>query len=113
MIVMKGMVLVLLALIGIASFSFAAVNMSLLDSRETKNNENIKKIEDEKILEFSTFTSAVCESNAGAVHCKDELFVNCNGNISKASDAAECNGLSLDVPKASGFAVFANDWKDP
>ena len=45
--------------------------------------------------------------------CKEEVFVNCNGNVSKASDIAECNGIKLDIPKATGFAVFEKGWKDP
>tara|TARA_Y100000310_G_scaffold345846_1_gene471155 strand:+ start:47958 stop:48248 length:291 start_codon:yes stop_codon:yes gene_type:complete len=59
---------------------------------------------------FQTFTSAVCEENNGFVECKDELFVNCNGNIS--NNIKECNGFSV-MDKVSGFAVFEKDWKDP
>lgn len=98
---MRGSVIFLLVLAGMASFSFVALSA---DSEKTGNT---------KLLEFSTFTSAVCEAKEEVIHCKDEVFMNCNGNVSKAADVAECGGLRLDVPKASGFAVFDGDWKDP
>lgn len=66
-----------------------------------------------KISKFNIFTSAVCESNGDSVHCKDEIFVNCSGKITKADDVAECSGIEIDLPKVTGFAVFGNDWKDP
>jgi len=87
-----------------ASFSFVAASM---------NSEKEEVKEESKIIEFSTFTSAVCENKANLVHCKDEMFVKCNGTISKAVDVAECNGFKLDVPKTLGFAVFDKEWKDP
>src|SRR3989338_2333510 len=73
------------------------------------NNE--KELKDRN-SQFSTFTLAVCEKGNNSVICKDELFVNCNGNISKALDAVECNGVRLDVPQITGFAVFDKDWED-
>ena len=104
---MRGLVILLIVLFVIASFSFVAASMS------NSNNEKIKNNDQNKIIEFSTFTSAVCESKEEAVHCKDEVFVNCNGSISKVIDVAECEGLKINVPKATGTAVFGNDWKDP
>ena len=100
---MRGLVLLFISIIAaITLFGFLAESM--------KENSNKKQ---DKNFEFSTFTSAVCENKNNAVYCKDELFVNCNGNISKASDIAECNGMSLDAPKVTGFAVFDENWKDP
>lgn len=103
---MRGLVIVLTILALIASFSFTVVNSSA-SNKETKASEPAKN------FEFSTFTSAVCENVEKVVKCKDEVFVNCDGKISKAIDAAECNGVRLDVPKATGSAVFGSDWKDP
>jgi|GEM_PF-2481491 hypothetical protein len=77
-------------------------------------NDNDKENKEEtKAFEFSTFTSAVCENNLDSVHCKDEIFVNCDGKISKAGDLKECNGFEVEIPKALGFAVFEKDWNDP
>ena len=101
---MRGMVIFVLVLVGLASFSFAAANIS---------NEIIKPKKSYEMLQFSTFTSAVCENKGEVFHCKDEFFVNCNGNISKAVDVAECEGIQIDAPKTLGFAVFSKDWKDP
>ena len=100
---MRGLLLFLIIVFGIISFSLitTSVDNKLQIKEETKN------------LEFSTFTSAVCEHKADVVYCKDELFVNCYGEISKAVDVAECNGIKLDIPKATGFAIFRSDWKDP
>lgn len=84
--------------------SFAAVSIS---------NMNEKPPEQNKMLEFSTFTSAVCENYDDAVSCKDEVFVNCDGKVSKAADLEECNGIAVEVPKATGFAVFEKEWRDP
>ncbi len=104
---MRGLVLLLLVLLAVASFGFAAANM--------KNMNNQKTAADEKPIEpeFSAFTSAVCQNKADFVQCKDEIFINCSGKISKADDAAECNGINLDLPKAAGYAVFEKGWKDP
>ncbi|MBI2541180.1 hypothetical protein HYV80_00530 [Candidatus Woesearchaeota archaeon] len=103
---MRGLVLFLmvLAVTAIVSFSFIAYSTGdeSLEIRESPNQ-----------FEFSTFTSAVCEDKGSHVYCKDEYFVNCNGEISKAIDAAECNGMKVDVPKALGFAVFEKEWNDP
>ena len=104
---MKGLVLFLLVIIVIGSLSFVVMSMDNLDLKNTK-----PKLEN-KITEFSTFTSAVCENKDKVVNCKDEVFVKCNGTISKAVDAAECNGIKINVPKATGFATFSKDWKDP
>ena len=104
---MRWLVIFLLILVIMASFSFVTVSI----------NSGIK---DEKIeiknpdyAEFKTFTSAVCEEKNEFVYCKDELFVNCNGKISKAGEIEECNGINLDGFKATGFAVFGKNWKDP
>ena len=101
---MRGSVIFLIILVVIASVSFAVANIS---------KDNAKTKEQAKKLEFSTFTSAVCERGEEVVYCKDEFFVNCNGKISKALDVAECNGIKLDAPKPTGFATFGKDWKDP
>ena len=100
---MRGLVIFLLILAAIVSFSVIAVNIDF----EKETNEESKE------LEFSTFTSAVCEDIEDFVHCKDEVFVNCNGEISKVADVAECNGLKLNISQVNGFAVFEKDWKDP
>lgn len=70
-----------------------------------------RKQEPEK-LEFKTFTSAVCKELQEQVHCRDEIFVNCSGNISKAEDVAECGGMKIDVSGVNGFAVFEKGWND-
>ena len=75
-------------------------------------NTEIEKIEENKNYNFKTFTSAVCENVGEVVHCKDEVFVNCSGNISKAGDFAECNGIKINVPKITGFAVFEKGWNE-
>lgn len=98
---MRGLVLLFLLFIGISSL-ILFINISDLNNKE--NNQK---------FEFSTFTSAVCENKEGAVYCRDELFVNCNGNISKADGVAECGGITQNVPKVTGFAVFDEGWKDP
>lgn len=104
---MRGLVLFILVLVVMASFSFVAANIYINDTQAEKETE------ESQLIEFSTFTSAVCENQEAVVHCKDEVFVNCNGEISKAVDVAECNGIKVDVPKTLGFAVFGKEWKDP
>ena len=104
---MRGLVIFLLVLIGLVSFSFIAFNV------DDKNNEKMEAKEQVKEFKFSTFTSAVCENKEEFVYCKDEVFVNCDGKISKAVEAAECNGFKVEAPKALGFAVFDKNWKDP
>lgn len=104
---MRGLVIVLLIIVGLVSFSFVAASVTF------KNNEKVENKQENKILEFSTFTSAVCERGKDVVRCKDEFFVSCNGEITKAIDIAECNGIRVDVPKALGFATFSKEWKDP
>ena len=101
---MRGLVVLLLIFVGLVSFSFVAANIS---------NEKSQVKENSEVLEFSTFTSAVCEKGGEFVYCKDEFFVNCNGKISIELDVAECNGIKIDAPKTLGFAVFSKDWKDP
>ncbi|MBS3104715.1 hypothetical protein J4234_00490 [Candidatus Woesearchaeota archaeon] len=101
---MRGLVIFLTVLIVVVSVSFVAANIS---------NDKIAPKEQLKVIEFSTFTLAVCERGKDVVRCKDEFFVNCNGKITKAVDVAECNGMRVDVPKALGFATFGKDWKDP
>ena len=103
---MKGLVLFLLVLVVIGSLSFAAISI-------VNNKSEIKQKQENKILEFSAFTSAVCENKEKFVYCKDEVFVKCNGKISKAADVEVCNGLKIGIPKANGFSTFGNDWKDP
>ena len=103
---MRGLVIFLLALVLIASISFAAANIN----NNTKNHASKRELLSTK---FNAFTSAVCENKNDFTYCKDELFVNCNGEISKAVDVVECNGLKLDMPKVNGFAVFEKGWKDP
>lgn len=93
---MGGRALFLLTLAAIISFSFIAVN---IDFKKETDGES-------KGLEFATYTSAVCEDVKDFVHCKDEVFVNCNGEISKADDVAECNGIKLNTSQVIGFAVF-------
>lgn len=103
---MKGLVVFLLALVGLASFSFIAASMSSFNSNAIAGKES-------KSIEFATFTLAVCKNSGNVVKCMDEFFVNCNGKISKAADFAECSGIKLEAPKALGFAVFGDEWKDP
>lgn len=98
---MRGLVVILLMLAVIASFSFIAYS-----------SDSGKSAENPKQLEFSTFTSAVCENKGNFVHCRDELFVNCDGKIAKANELSECNGIKVETPKILGFAVFEKDWKD-
>ena len=100
---MKWMVLLLALAVSIVSCSLITGDMN--------DNKIVNDVP--KISKFSIFTSAVCESNDDFVHCRDEIFVNCSGKISKAKDVAECHGIEIDLPKATGFAVFGNDWKDP
>ena len=109
---MRGLVIVLLIAVFIVSFSFAAANLDSLNIGKNKNKE-VQVKEENKVFEFSTFTSAVCQNRGNVVNCRDEVFVKCNGTISKAADVAECNGIKLDVPKATGDAVFGKEWKDP
>ena len=84
-------------------FSFLVVSIDN-DENEIKKSSN---------FEFSTFTSAVCENKNDLVYCRDELFVNCNGEVSKAVDFVECNDIKMNAPKVTGFAVFEKGWKDP
>ena len=100
---MRGMVIFLLILIGISLFSFIAVSSST-------NKEGAEQ--DSKNIEFKTFTSAVCEHKGDLVYCSDELFVDCNGKISKADEVRECNGFKLNSQEVTGFAVFDKGWKD-
>lgn len=97
---MRGLVLFLAVLAVIGALSFADASI-------------VKEKTEPKITQFKTFTSAVCYNDGKATRCKDELFVNCNGQISKADEIAECNGLKLDAVKPTGSAVFGKDWKDP
>ena len=95
---MKGMVTFLLILAGLSLFSFMAISSST-------NNKNINQ--DSKNIQFKTFTSAVCETKTNLNYCRDELFVNCSGKISKADDVKECNGFKIGN-KVTGFAVLEN-----
>lgn len=105
--IMRGLVLFLIILAVMVSFSFIVLSLG------NSNNKKIENKDQSKITEFSTFTSAVCEAKENVVECRDEVFVKCNGTVSKATDIAECNGLKIDVPKAIGFATFGKEWKDP
>ena len=104
---MRGLVIFLLVLIGLASFSFIVI------SAKNVSDIKIEALEKPKISEFSTFTSAVCQNNGTIVKCKDEVFVKCNGNVSRAEDISDCNGFKVEIPKMLGFATFSKDWKDP
>ena len=95
----------LFVVIAIFSFSFAPVHINkILENKDA--DENVK-------MDFSTFTSAVCSNDGDFVKCKDELFVQCNGKVSKADDVQECSGFNLDKSKVTGFAVLEKEWKDP
>ena len=98
---MKAKIIFLSALVIMVSFS-------LITSKK-----DFSPFYENKKIEFKTFTSAVCENKQNAIHCKDNVFVNCNGKLSKAADVSECNGIKMDIPKETGFAVFEKDWKDP
>lgn len=104
---MKGLVVFALVLVTLASLSFIVAS--------TKNINDMKTaaLEKPKILDVGTFTSAVCENRKDSVDCKDEVFVKCDGKVTKAVDGTECNGFKIDVPKTTGAAVFGNGWKDP
>ena len=95
---MKGLVIFLLIVVGLSLFSFMAISSST-------NNKNINQ--DSKNIQFKTFTSAVCETKNNLLYCKDVLFINCNGKLSKAGDIKECNGFKIDN-KVTGFAVLEN-----
>ena len=101
---MRGMVSVLLVSVFLSLFSFMALSVN-------SDYNDFKK--PSAVFELKTFTSAVCEDRNDLVYCKDELFVNCNGKMSKSGEIKECNGINLDNFKASGFAVFGEDWTDP
>ncbi|MBS3100904.1 hypothetical protein J4204_02120 [Candidatus Woesearchaeota archaeon] len=107
---MRGLVIFVSVLVFMASFGFIA--SAIFSEKAGISMENNPK-QEAKQLEFSTFTSAVCEKGKDVVKCRDEFFVNCNGTISKAVDVAECEGIKVEVPKALGFATFSSDWKDP
>jgi hypothetical protein len=97
---MRGLVLFLAVLAVIGTLSFADASI-------------VKEKTEPKLTQFKTFTSAVCNNDGKVTRCRDELFVNCNGEISKAENIAECNGLKLDTIKPTGSAVFGKEWKDP
>ena len=103
---MRGLVIFLLVLIGIASFSFIVISASNDTKIHTPKHGFLS-------YEFSTFTSAVCQNNGNSVKCKDEVFVKCNENVSRAEDISDCNGFKVEIPKTLGFATFSKDWKDP
>jgi hypothetical protein len=96
---MRGLVIFLLVLAGLSLFSFMAVNSGT-------NKDEIKQ--DSRSIQFKTFTSAVCEEKNDLRYCRDVLFVNCNGKISKASEVQDCNGFKPD-DRVTGFAVFENN----
>ena len=97
---MRGLVLFLAVLAVIGALSFADASI-------------VREKTEPKITQFKTFTSAVCNNDGKVTRCRDELFVNCNGQILKADGIAECNGLKLDAMKPTGSAVFSREWKDP
>lgn len=92
---MKGGVAFLLALVSLSLFSLAAVSLG--------SKENFK--ESLQNISFKTFTSAVCENKNGLLYCKDEMFIDCNGKISKADEVQECNGFKIEN-KVTGFSVL-------
>ena len=94
---MKGMVLFFLVVIGMLAMSFIAISLGSNNLIDT--------------LEFSTFTSALCEKKDSLNYCRDELLVNCNGKILKAISGKDCNGFRIE-DKVTGFAVFDEGWKD-
>ena len=102
---MKKTIFILFAVIVAALFSFMAFS-----SGNSKN-----QIKAPSNFEFKTFTSAVCESNSDVITCRDELFVNCSGKISKADEFTDCNGIKIENQKVTGAATasFSKDWKDP
>jgi len=104
---MRGLVVFLFALVVMILFSPAAAN------KDNIFNKKIEGKEESKALVVSTFTSAVCENNVDYTHCKDELFVNCNGKIYQADEMENCNGFKINDSKVSGFAIFEKGWKDP
>ena len=79
---MRGLVSVMMVLIFLSLFSFMAlsVNKEYDDFKESSAGFDLK-----------TFTSAVCDYSSDDVKCKDELFVNCNGKISKSGEIDKCN----------------------
>lgn len=97
---MRGLVAVLLVMASLSLFSFMAMSVNS-DYNDFKKSS--------KSFEFKTFTSAVCEEKNELVQCKDELFVNCNGKISKSSEIGYCNGIKLESQKVNGFAVFERE----
>ena len=107
---MRGLVIFLIVVAIISSFSLVAASMN--NSNLNITNMDNKKIET-KNPEFSAFTSAVCENKEKFVYCKDKIFVNCNGKLSNAVDFAECDRIKIALPASTGFAVFRKDWKDP
>ena len=82
---MRGLVIFVSVLVFMASFGFIA--SAIFSEKAGISMENNPK-QEAKQLEFSTFTSAVCEKGKDVVKCRDEFFVNCNGTISKAVDVA-------------------------
>ena len=89
---MRGLVIVLSIIIFVSSCS--SINSKTVYSNKTGNDSK-----------FKTFTMAVCENKNDLMYCKDELFVNCSGKISKANDIKECNGFKIEN-KVTGFAVL-------
>ena len=106
---MRGLVILLIVLAVMGSFLAAAA----LGNGFLNPKENTKAQEAPKEFKFSTFTTAVCENKKDLVHCKDEVFVNCDGKILKLEEFTDCNGIKFDIPKSTGAAVFGKDWKDP
>ena len=101
---MKAIIPIALMIILVAAISFAAVKMN---DKEQITAPELKK------FSLKTYTAAVCEDRENHIFCKDEFFVNCNGNVSIASEIAECEGVKIPVPNAMGAAVFDPEWKDP
>lgn len=92
---MRGLGLFVLVLIALSLFSFITFSVN--------NNYNTKKSSN---FQFKTYTSAVCENKNNLLYCRDELFVNCNGKVSRAEEIKDCNGINLGSNKVTGFAVF-------
>jgi len=67
-------------------------------------------------LNFKTKTVAICEEKSGYIQCHDELVVNCGNEeyiLPKEEKTVNCDGIALQVPSITAFAVFDEDWQDP
>lgn len=75
-----------------------------------------KSSSDRPVINFKTSTVAICEYNEDSVYCHDELLVNCGDEeyiLPKDEETVNCDGIALQVPPITAFAVFDEDWQDP